>query len=102
MVNTINLCVFARAKAQGSGRDRVLAIRLFTKPNTCCNQGQNCSLGLYHGDATPDGSAARWCVPAGIGRVVRLREAGSALVEPHPTNLSSVICHLSSSSYVDR
>jgi hypothetical protein len=60
------------------------------------------TINLYHGDATPDGSATRWCSPAGIGRVVRLREACSALVEPRPTILSSVICNLSSSSYVDR
>jgi hypothetical protein len=30
-----------------------------------------------------------------FGEVVRLREACSGLVEPGPTNLSSVICNLS-------
>ena len=49
------------------------------------------TINLYHGDATPDGSATRWCSPADIRKVVRLREAGSALVKPRPTNLSSVI-----------
>jgi hypothetical protein len=48
------------------------------------------------------GSAALWCSKTRVQASRPLREAHSSLGEPRPTNLSSVICHLSFSCHVDR
>jgi hypothetical protein len=56
------------------------------------------AINSYHEDAWPGlgGPAVLWRVAQPVfGEVVRLREVCSALVEPRPTNLSSVTCNLS-------